>query len=312
MSIAFAFCGKIGTYKTQGRHSNHADPSLIRSSFASFRRHVYDSSAHKIKHVYIHSWNPESKDLITTLYAPQKALFEHTMQGFPGCRETSDCFRVFSHLRGIHRVLSMVYEQERMIYEFVFLSRFDILWRVPFSYSVLPLNSFVLPEHCSTLKKAPVHSNAGSNADDKKCAPRWVASLENPACSDFICRFNPYIRNHAVLDMWIIGNHSLMKQFGQIGSNGTFHALHEEVLRRKPAWIVSHVYWGFFLREKPVVHVNYNEWIDWSLSRFPGTTVPWSNLTLCYPKPPIQRKVFPEKCSRTYFCTLCDEEEQTD
>ena len=296
MSIAFAFCGKIGTYKLQSRHASHADESMVRSSFASFRRHVYDTAPFEKKHVFIHSWNPEVESLIRTLYTPQNAVFEGVLNGTSNCKSGTDCFRVYSYLKSIKSVLRLVF-LEKVLYNFVFLSRFDVLWRVPFHYKTLTSDSYILPEHCS-----PVKQTLSEKGD--KCRPMYFTSLENSSCTDFLCRHNSYLRNHSVLDMWIVGNHSLMKDFMKIGDDNTISDMNKIVSAHKPAWIVAHVYWGLFLKTKPVMHINYKEWIDWSLSRFPDN-IPWSKHPLCYQTPIVERVVFKEKCRESSLCTNC-------
>ena len=299
MSIAFAFCGKIGTYKLQGRHARYADESLVRSSFASFRRHVYDTAIFKTKHVFIHSWNPEIESLVRILYAPHSALFEVTLHGFSNCGSGSDCFRVYSYLKSIRRVLNLVY-QSSIRYNFIFLSRFDVLWRVPFRYDILPTDAYILPEHCSVRRRAPMNTTSSDT-----CKPVYVTSLEDSDCTDFLCRHNAYLRNHSALDMWIVGTHALMKTFQEIGTNATFLTLTKTITAHKPFWVTAHVYWGLFLRDKPVMHVNYKEWVDWSLARYPHNVQPWRPVPICHEITPVRRIVSKEKCREQYFCTNC-------
>lgn len=301
--IAFAFCGKIGTYKLQARHASYASQDMIRSSHESFFNQLYGPAMmyYDNVHVFIHSWNPDAEKMIRDLYKPVYAMFEDPPQESSRCPPKSDCLRVYSYLKSIHKVLTYTLTYDE--YDHIFLSRFDILWKVSFEFKILPEEKFVLPEHCSPMLSGHYSLYPHNTSSNTECRPLMMTSLEDRRCSDFMCKHNSYLRNLAHLDMWIIGNYTLMQHFKNIGLDDTFHALYDEAMHHRPAWIVAHTFWGLFLKNNNIAHLNYYENIDWMLSRYPTGMPPHRSFKTCL----YQRNVAVShhKCTIPHVCTKC-------
>ncbi|KAL1526943.1 hypothetical protein AB1Y20_015633 [Prymnesium parvum] len=107
-------------------------------------RHVVQHNAQQL-HVdtFGHSWSPSIGAVLDAVYQPLRSAHESPprlacpLAGFiPGF-----CVRTLSHIRGVGRALGLKrsYERERgFLYDWVFLSRWDVLWQRPLRIEQLP------------------------------------------------------------------------------------------------------------------------------------------------------------------------------
>ena len=85
--------------------------------------------------VFIHSWQPDKKDLIESIYTPKKAIFEpqkdfselikerglDTLEGCPRSPQS-----VLSHLYSVTEVMKLPHQQPNTKYDIIIKARFDL------------------------------------------------------------------------------------------------------------------------------------------------------------------------------------------
>lgn len=167
----------------------------------SLERHVIAANAEVQRFdVFGHSWSPEIGAALDALYAPTLSVHE---RGIPLSRfrcpapqfEARYCHRTVSHLLGIARALALKRRHEvarGAKYDAVFLSRWDVLWKIPLRLPELPgwrwaaekrRRSVWLPRICAPVARG---DRAGFRMRQAICggAPSaWLASQAAHECS---------------------------------------------------------------------------------------------------------------------------------
>lgn len=299
-ALAFALCGKIGTRYVRAKDNPRADPSIIQEAHTSFAMHLMAPARAIFSRVevFIHVWNPEVEGLVRKLYAPRRAAFETSPRTVPSIpRPTSDDVRTFSYARAIHRVMRLVMA-DTLKYDYVFLSRLDVIWRVPFSFAHIDPDHIILPQHCS-----PTKLTSQPNDSPIGCRPLWMTSLDDDMCTDYLCAHNAYLRRLATLDMWMVGPFAGVQTFSSIGDNATYVHILQRMRTHRPAWVAPHTMWGLHLANKPVRYINHDEWIDWMIARYPSGRPPHRPFATCHENMTVPYSTSIEKCRTRFLCT---------
>lgn len=137
MKLAFCLFGIVGGRAGKNGAGGDVDFTKCYESYVSniFQKHNVD--------VYIHTWSVQHEKALRKLYNPVTSLFEAQRQ-FETCEPyKADKFRSLSRWYSTQQVLSMVNGQ----YDWVMLSRFDLIWLHRFEFETLEPGKFYLANY---------------------------------------------------------------------------------------------------------------------------------------------------------------------
>jgi len=184
MKTALCLYGKIGG--TTGKNGA-GEPIDFRDCFTHIKKHIIDINNCDI---FIHCWSTEYTKALLKLYKPKKSIFEPQIQFNTALKSAKDknhefiCkSRWYSNKQTL--LLKKQYEEENNFkYDFVMVSRFDLMFFVDFDFSKLD----------------PSFLHA-SNWND----PARGITKAN--------KVNRTLKNRRLLDMWFLGSSDFMGSF---------------------------------------------------------------------------------------------------
>jgi len=127
MKIALCLAGKTGGTAKDGKGVS-LDP---RFGYEHHKRHVMDVGKNKVD-VFMHCWNPDQIDELVRLYKPKRFLFE----------EPTTTNLLESRIISIKKCLELV-RKTKIDYDFVMISRYDVILNADFDFNQLPKNKFI-------------------------------------------------------------------------------------------------------------------------------------------------------------------------
>lgn len=109
---------------------DHSSKGL--EGYDHIKKHILDKGD---VDVFVHSWEPQNRDLIETLYEPKSSIFEnqkdfssliierglHTLSGTPRSPQS-----VLSHFYSVTESMKLAYQQNSEEYDIVIKARFDL------------------------------------------------------------------------------------------------------------------------------------------------------------------------------------------
>lgn len=127
MKIALCLAGKTGGTAKDGLGVT-LDP---RFGYEHHKKHVLDVGKNDVD-IYLHCWNPDQKRTLRKLYHPKRFLFEEPV--------TKNLLE--SRIISIKRCLELV-ERSKINYDFVMISRYDVILNADFDFDKLPKDKFI-------------------------------------------------------------------------------------------------------------------------------------------------------------------------
>ena len=195
LKIAFCLFGIIGGRQGKDGLGGDADFARCFDTYNDRIFKLYDTD------VFLHTWSVQYEKPIIKLYQPKGAIFEPQIM-FDGGKgpNRGDRFRSMSRWYSTMKVLELqrqYSERHNIHYDFIMLTRFDIMWLVP-------LNFEKLERDCFYIANWNLHKSSGL---------RGNASF-------------PHGKMKRYSDMWMIGSQEQMNHLsglynviGQIGNH---------------------------------------------------------------------------------------------
>jgi len=130
MKIALCLAGRTGGVEKNRKSTNEKlDPIY---SYNHYKKFILNIPGNDVD-IYIHCWNPDEKSSIVRLYQPIDYIFENPV--------TDN--NVESRTISIKKCLRMV-EKSKIDYDFIMISRLDVVLLSPFNFSKLPAKKFIV------------------------------------------------------------------------------------------------------------------------------------------------------------------------
>ncbi len=137
MRVAFLLHGIVGGMKGKGGEGKLIDYKYCRDRF--YKNIIKPNDAD----VFIHSWSEEQEEDLMKIYSPKKAIFQKQKR----FKEKKTPFRIKSRFYSTQVVMNLKrqYEKENNFrYDFVMVTRFDLLWYVRTHFKNLNPNYFYI------------------------------------------------------------------------------------------------------------------------------------------------------------------------
>lgn len=216
--------------------------------FKHYKEHLLN---HNEVDVFVHCWNPPFENKIIELYQPKKSIFEPLKKAYgkirgPRTKEYRFCSRWYGNQQVIK--LKKEYEEEQGFkYDFVMVSRFDLLWFSDVIFSQFDPKYF----YVSFWNLAPYESRKKYRQVCRK-----YHSSTNPLNFDNLTDNVPKFQ-----DLWFFSNSANMDIFGDL-----FNHLPNYSLKSPHADSFRHVAQNIG-DPKQVVRFAFRRWYDWELFR---------------------------------------------
>tara|TARA_R110001583_G_scaffold149076_3_gene301006 strand:- start:7295 stop:8062 length:768 start_codon:yes stop_codon:yes gene_type:complete len=146
MKIALCLYGLVGSDRGKSYDKKGGTDTVLKECFKSFKNHVIDKNN---TDVFFHTWDQEFEEELVKNYKPKlyktepQKTFSNTVPG-PQKRVQAHYSRWYS--TKIVNNLKLQYENENNFkYDYVLLSRFDMVWTVDILFNKLNKNIFYIP-----------------------------------------------------------------------------------------------------------------------------------------------------------------------
>ena len=146
MKVALCLYGLVGSNRGKSYDKKGGTDKVLEACFKSFKNHIIDKNE---TDVFFHTWDQEFEDELVKKYNPKlyktekQKIFYDTVPG-PNKRVQAHYSRWYS--TKIVNQLKQKYEKENNFkYDFVILSRFDMIWTVDIICKKLNKNIFYIP-----------------------------------------------------------------------------------------------------------------------------------------------------------------------
>jgi hypothetical protein len=153
MRVAFLLCGKIGGMKGKDGEGGLIDYHFCRDRFNKYIIEPNNAD------VFIHSWSKAQEKDLMEIYSPKKAIIENQIDfkfnhhlPFLGGKKGEHPFNasiVRSRFYSTQKVVKLkkAYEKKNgFIYDFVMITRFDLIWHTLINFNKLDSRYFYIPK----------------------------------------------------------------------------------------------------------------------------------------------------------------------
>lgn len=199
MRIALCLCGIVGGKTGKDGQGGPVD---FQRCYDSCRKHILDVNN---ADVFLHSWSVGLEKELCGLYRPKKAIFIPQEQFATNrhllAKEQHEEFIVKSKWYSVQEVMGLkrVYEQAQgFVYDWVMLSRFDLLWFVDFDFSKLSPGF-----HAANFNDPPTgksgHTHRNRSLKEKRLLDLWF--LGNSASMDKLATLYSYLPEYIPADI---------------------------------------------------------------------------------------------------------------
>jgi len=129
MKIALCLAGRTGGIEIDGKSSNQKLNPIL--SYNLYKKNILSIPDNDVD-IYMHSWNKEDENRLVDLYSPIKYLFEDPISNN----------NIESRVISIKKCLKFV-EESNIHYDFIMISRFDIVILTPIIFKKFTKNRFI-------------------------------------------------------------------------------------------------------------------------------------------------------------------------